>query len=99
MFACLAATKAVGCDEEVLELGRRVAAAGAAIRDPDTPGAMYSITELGKDSRHYTMVRGWLALQLHGDESIVAAGAEGERPDIEERIAFLKRAIRAIDLE
>lgn len=87
------------CDAAALELGRQVLSASAAIRNPHAPGAMQAITGLGTDSRYYTMVRGWLAMQLKGDQSIVAAGEPDERPDIEARISFLKQAIKAIDLE
>ena len=88
-----------GGDEEARQLGRKVTAAGAAILDPESTGAMRAITDLGTDSRYYTMVRGWLQQQLKGDRSIVAAAGAGVKPYIESRIRFLEDAIRAIDLE
>ena len=80
---------AAGGDEEAQQLGWQVRAAGA----------MRAITDLGTDSRYYTMVRGWLHEQLKGDRSIVAAAGAGVKPRLEARIRFLEKAIRAIDLE
>jgi hypothetical protein len=88
-----------GCDREATRLGEQVIAVKAAIRDPNTADAMTTITELGTDSRYYTMVRGWLMLVIQGDQSIVDASKPGTRPDIEARISFLQQAIRGIDLE
>ena len=90
---------APGCDREATRLGQQVIAVNAAIRDPNSADAMTAITELGTDSRYYTMVRGWLMLAVQGDQSIVDASEPGTRPDIEARIRFLQQAIRAIDLE
>ena len=81
---------------EALSRGHEVT---AVIRDPSAADAMATVTALGTDSRYYTMVRGWLMLALQGDQSILAASDPGERADIEARIDFLRRAIRAIDLE
>jgi hypothetical protein len=86
-------------DEHALWLGRRVLAIAAAIHNPDAPGAMEAVLELGLDSRYYVMVRGWLAMQLLGDRSILQARNGDESPQITARIAFLEKAIRAIDLE
>ncbi len=86
-------------DQTALELGRRVSAVAAALKDPRKPGAMQAVVELGLDQRYYGLVRGWLSQQLRGDLSI--RDASGERtPDlVGKRIEFLERAIRAIDLE
>lgn len=86
-------------DREALELGRRVLAVQAALADPEAPDALAAISALGLDSRHYTMVRGWLMQQLLGDLSIAEANPGDIPPRIEQRIEFLQRAIRAIDLE
>ena len=86
-------------DENALWLGQRVLAIAAAIRNPDAPDAMAAVLELGLDSRYYIMVRGWLALQLRGDMSISQARNGDVSPQITARIAFLEKAIRAIDLE
>jgi hypothetical protein len=45
------------------------------------------------------MIRGWLTYQLQGDMSILQANRAQTRNEIKERIVFLKKAIRAIDLE
>ncbi len=87
------------CDEELARLGQQVQAVRLAIDDPDSPGAMAAIRNLGTDSRYYTMVRGWLGMKLQGDQSIVAAAGPGQRPKIASRILFLQQAIRFIDLE
>lgn len=86
-------------DEHALWLGRRVLAVKAAIHNPEMPGAMEAILVLGLDSRYYVMVRGWLAMQLRGDLSILEAGRGTVSQEIAERIEFLRKAIRAIDLE
>ena len=86
-------------DEHALWLGQRVLAIAAAMRNPDAPGAMEAVLELGLDSRYYVMVRGWLAVQLRGDMSILQARNGDVSPQIAARIAFLEKAIRAIDLE
>ncbi len=86
-------------DEHALWIGHRVLAIAAAIRNPDAPGAMEAVLELGLDSRYYVMVRGWLAMQLRGDMSILQARNGDVSPQIAARIAFLEKAIRAIDLE
>ena len=86
-------------DRQALQLGRKVLAVKAAIQKPTSPDAMKAIKDLGLDSRHYVMVRGWLSMQLKGDESILNASKGKTRPEIRERVEFLKRAIRAIDLE
>jgi len=84
---------------EACQLGERVQSVSAAIQDPSTPNALEVITDLGTDSRYYTMVRGWLAMRLQGDLSILRASDTVERPEVDARVAFLRIAIRAIDLE
>lgn len=86
-------------ERDVLELGYRVAAVREAIQNPAAPHALQAITDLGHDQRYYVMVRGWLAYQRQGDMSIVAASSGQAPQHIRERIRFLDRAIRAIDLE
>ena len=86
-------------DQAALELGRRVQAVREAIQHPEAPDALQAITDLGHDQRYYVMVRGWLAYQRQGDMSIVAASSGQAPQHIRERIRFLDRAIRAIDLE
>lgn len=86
-------------DAEALELGHRVLAVQDALRNPGAPGSMDAVLALGHDSRHYVMVRGWLVQRLQGARSILEAGRDTPRPDLDKQIAFLEKAIRAIDLE
>lgn len=86
-------------EEQALRLGRKVLAVRAAIRNPKDPDAMKAIMDLGTDSRYYVMVRGWLTMKLQGDMSIIDANQDETRPEIRERVEFLRKAIRAIDLE
>lgn len=87
------------CDPQALALGRQVLAVQQILRQPGADGDLAAVVELGTDSRYYTMVRGWLGLQLQGDTSILDASEPGSRPAVEARVDFLRRAIRAIDLE
>lgn len=86
-------------DHAATELGYKVQAIMHAIENPKEPGAMHAVTSLGHDQRHYVMVRGWLAYQLQGDMSILEANKEQTPAPIRERIEFLQKAIRALDLE
>lgn len=89
----------MSADQTVLELGHKVLAVRQAIQNPGGPNAMKAITDLGRDQRYYVMVRGWLSYQLEGDMSILDAAKEQTPDAVKERIDFLNRAIRAIDLE
>jgi hypothetical protein len=82
-----------------MELGRKVLAVRQAIQTPGQANAMQAVTDLGHDQRYYVMVRGWLACQLEGDRSILAAAGEQTPQEVRDRISFLEKAIRAIDLE
>ena len=84
---------------EALALGRQILAIHHALDHPELPASLKTITDLGTDSRHYAMVRGWLSQLLSSDESIASASKDNTPPRITARIAFLKKAIRAIDLE
>jgi hypothetical protein len=86
-------------DNTAMELGRKVLAVRQAIQSPGEAGAMQAVTDLGHDQRYYVMVRGWLTFQLEGDRSILAAAGEQAPHEVRERIIFLEKAIRAIDLE
>jgi len=86
-------------DAEATELGNRISAINTALQNPAAPGAMQAITELGHDQRYYVMVRGWLMYQLQGDMSILEARQEQTSNTIRARVEFIRRAIRAIDLE
>jgi hypothetical protein len=84
---------------EALDLGLRILAIHHALDHPTLPASLKAITDLGTDSLHYSMVRGWLSQLLSADESIASASKDNTPPHITTRIAFLKKAIRAIDLE
>jgi len=86
-------------DQAALELGRKVLAVSQALQTPGEANAMQAVTDLGHDQRYYVMVRGWLACQLEGDRSILAAAGEQTPQEVRDRISFLEKAIRAIDLE
>lgn len=86
-------------DQEALELGRGILAIERALKNPGDPNSMRAVEELGRKTRYYCLVRGWLAYQLAGDESILAAAKDQASGDVRERAAFLKKAIRGVDLE
>jgi hypothetical protein len=86
-------------DRDALELGRKILAAQAAIKNPAAPGSMKAITDLGHDQRYYVMTRGWLAYQLQADQSIRSARKDRTPKAITDRIAFLKKAMRRLDME
>jgi hypothetical protein len=86
-------------DAHALWLGRNVLAIAEAIRHPEGADAMEAVRTLGHDSRHCVMVRGWLEMQLAADTSILEARQGEVSPLVAARIAFLRKAIRAIDLE
>ncbi len=87
-------------DKDDREIGRAILAIQKAIANPEAPGSLDAVTELGHKTAHYTMVRGWLVQELRGAESIKSAQKpDAINPAIDARIAFLKKAIRAIDLE
>ncbi len=99
LLLCVAQT--CPADEKTeAEIGRAVLAIQKAIANPDDPGSLAAVRELGLITAHYPMVRGWLVQELSGAESIRSV----QKPDakisaIDAKIAFLKKAIRAIDLE
>ena len=86
-------------DAEALALGRQILAVQRALGDPDKPESLKAVMALGTDSRHYVMVRGWLVQLLAGDESIAEAAGGKPAEAVAARIRFLRKAIRAIDLE
>lgn len=81
------------------ELGNKVLAVMHAIRNPEAANAIQSVTDLGHDQRYYIMVRGWLQYQLDGDKSILKSAGEQTPIDVIQRVQFLEKAIRALDLE
>ena len=81
------------------ELGRKVVAIQHALDHPETPGSLEAVKALGLDTRYCVMVRGWLSQVRLGDLSIVESSKENTPQKIKDRIAFVEKAIRAIDLE
>lgn len=94
-------TKFDGCQvtdsSEAGELGQHILAIQQVIANPKQAEALSIVTTLGHDQRYYTLVRGWLIMQLAGDTSILSVNPNNE--DIAFRVNFLKEAIKAIDLE
>ena len=68
----------------------------AELEDPEGPGAVRAVVELGSDSGYYVMVRGWLAIQLQADLGIVEASGGNAPASAVNRVEFLQQAIRAI---
>jgi hypothetical protein len=93
------ATAMTNEDREALELGRKVLAVQRALEHPQEAESLEAVKALGLDSRYHVMVRGWLSEKLRGDQSIRDASKERTPQKIKDRIAFLEKAIRAIDLE
>ncbi len=101
MLMFFSASQPCSADEEdASKIGRAVLAIQKAIANPDDPASLKAVTELGLITAYYPMVRGWLVQELRGAESIKSAQKpDAKNPAIDARIAFLKKAIRAIDLE
>ena len=97
-FAC---TPAIALDDQLNPeiLGQKVLAVQTAINNPDLPESMPAILALGHDSRYYVLVRGWLSQELQGSKSIAGALHPKINPQLDYKIQFLQKAIRAIDLE
>ncbi|MCU7959490.1 MAG: hypothetical protein KZQ58_05720 [gamma proteobacterium symbiont of Bathyaustriella thionipta] len=87
-------------DEEAKQLGLRIVAVQQALNHPAEPQSMQAVLDLGRDSRYYLMMRGWLSQQLQADRSILQQYRNNPAPGlIVERAHFVQRAIRMIDLE
>lgn len=86
-------------DQEALELGRMVTAARLAIANPSKQGSLAAVKKLGADTRYYVLVRGWLRQQHEADCSIRQANGKDTPQAILDRIGFLEKCLRAIDLE
>lgn len=80
-------------------LGQKILSVQQAIANPDLPGSMPAVHELGHDSRYYVMVRGWLSEELRGSRSIADAMGNDVTSELKRKIQFLEKAIRTIDLE
>ena len=79
-------------------MGKQILAIKAILEDPNTPYAIEAVVEFGTDTRYYVLVRGWLSEKLRADLSLLAR-RDDPLPKISSRVDFLKKAIRAIDLE
>lgn len=90
-------------DEEAMALGRQVLAVKAALEQPEAPESLEAIRALGNDSRYYVMVRGWVIQHLQMAESYMGTSTYRDDPArkqaVDARIAALKKALRALDLE
>lgn len=90
-------------DRHALEVGRKVMRIKSAFQTPERQAAIDAVRELGLDSRHYVMVRGWILQHISMTESYKGTTAymeSGQRKnEIDGRIAALRRMLRAIDLE
>lgn len=102
LVALLMVGALTGCQswQEQRRIGVMVQAVDEAIAAPADPAALQTVVRYGLDSRHYVMIRGWLALELQGVESQLAATRNPEdKARFQSRAAFLRQAIRRIDLE
>lgn len=90
---------------EEYKIGVMIKALSQAIASPDTPDSLAIITQYGTDSRYYVMIRGWLVQELSGVQSQLDATRGHKTEDgsakakLAERVSFLTKAIRRIDLE
>lgn len=86
-------------DAAAVEIGEMVLAVQRALAVPGDPASLETIARFGTDSRYYTMIRGWLSLELRGTESQLGSAKNKPSEELTEKAAFLKKAIRRIDLE
>lgn len=90
-------------DMHALELGRKVVKVKAALQSPEKQASMDTIRDLGLDSRYYVMVRGWISQHISMTESYRDTSPYREsakrKKEVDDRIAALRRVLRAIDLE
>jgi hypothetical protein len=82
------------------QIGTMVLAIQAALKAPQDPKSLETIAKHGTDSRYYVMIRGWLVQVKSGVESQLAATKDpGLKAKHQQRVTFLKKALRRIDLE
>ena len=85
---------------EEQRIGAMVIAIDAALKKPADAKSFETMVEFGHDSRHYVMIRGWMAELLKGGESQLAAtGDPTLKNKHQQKVDFLKKVIRRIDLE
>jgi len=85
---------------EAYQIGLMVKAIQKGLNNPEDSQSLETIIEYGRDSRYYIMIRGWLLLELGGVESQYES-TKGNliQHKHKVRMDFLRKAIRAIDLE
>jgi hypothetical protein len=82
------------------QVGTMVLAIQAALKAPEDPNSLETIAKYGTDSRYYVMIRGWLVQVKSGVESQLAATKDPAlKAKHQQRVTFLKKALRRIDLE
>jgi hypothetical protein len=86
-------------DQQALRLGRQVIAVRKAIKAYDSPGSLKSIRDVGTITANYVWVRGWLNEELRTATHMLSVRKGKARDDLQTKVTFLKRSIRAIDLE
>ena len=85
---------------EEYKIGVMVKAVAKAIKNPEDPKSMQIIADYGIDTRYYTMIRGWLVQELKAAASLLSVNKDKARGKVfQEKVSFLKKAIRRIDLE
>ncbi|QDO82273.1 hypothetical protein FM037_02235 [Shewanella psychropiezotolerans] len=75
-----------------------------ALTKPNDTESLATISQYGTDSRYYVMIRGWLVQELAGVQSQLDASQTNEsnsenKQKFIDKVTFLQRAIRRIDLE
>lgn len=85
---------------EEYAIGVMVKSLDAAIAQP-SKASLNTISHYGTDSRYYVMIRGWLVQELQGAESQLSAYRQDDeiKTRQQDKVDFLKQAIRRIDLE
>ncbi len=93
------------CLEELLQseeylIGEMVKSIQLALSHPEAETSLVTLIQYGQDSRYYTMIRGWVSLELSGVVSqYESAHNESARERHAREIEVLEKVIRAIDLE
>ena len=100
LLSALASQAAETPDQEALRIGTMVQEIQQALKKTSDKASLETIAKYGTDSRHYVMIRGWLHELLKGNQSQLEATRDPKlQKKFQQREAFLKKAIRRIDLE
>ncbi|MCP5534819.1 MAG: hypothetical protein H7A51_01130 [Akkermansiaceae bacterium] len=99
--ACPAAETAEDVKQsEEYKIGVMVQAIAAALKAPEKPASLETITAYGTDSRYYVMIRGWLSQEKQGTESQLNATRDpAKKAKFQQKVDFLGQCLRRIDLE